>query len=113
MGDDGGYVHNGLLKAAACVLNAECDILKGLVEKYPNYTLTFTGHSLGAGVSALLTMVVAQNRDRLGNIDRRRIRCYAIAPARCMSLNLAVRYADVINSVVLQASWYIIAVCSL
>ncbi|KAL8543994.1 hypothetical protein ACS0TY_004515 [Phlomoides rotata] len=99
---DGGYVHNGLLKAAACVLNAECDILKELVEKYPNYTLTFTGHSLGAGVSALLTMVVAQNRDRLANIDRRRIRCYAIAPARCMSLNLAVRYADVINSVVLQ-----------
>lgn len=103
---DGGYVHNGLLKAAACVLNAECGILKDLVERYRNYTLTFTGHSLGAGVSALLTMVVAQNRDRLGNIDRRRIRCYAIAPARCMSLNLAVRYADVINSVVLQASCY-------
>ncbi|KAK4431480.1 hypothetical protein Salat_0910100 [Sesamum alatum] len=99
---DGGYVHNGLLKAAGCVLNAECDILKELVEKYPNYTLTFTGHSLGSGVAALLTMVVVQNRDRLGNIDRKRVRCYAIAPARCMSLNLAVRYADVINSVVLQ-----------
>ncbi|CAA0834353.1 alpha/beta-Hydrolases superfamily protein [Striga hermonthica] len=99
---DGGYVHNGLLKAAGCVLNAECDVLRELVEKYPSYTLTFTGHSLGSGVAALLTMVVVQNRDRLGNIDRRRVRCYAIAPARCMSLNLAVRYADVINSVVLQ-----------
>ncbi|KAL2227070.1 UNVERIFIED_CONTAM: hypothetical protein Sindi_2065700 [Sesamum indicum] len=102
---DGGYVHNGLLKAAGCVLNAECDILKELVEKYPNYTLTFTGHSLGSGVAALLTMVVVQNRDRLGNIDRKRVRCFAIAPARCMSLNLAVRYADVINSIVLQASY--------
>ncbi|KAK2983525.1 hypothetical protein RJ640_023059 [Escallonia rubra] len=100
---DGGYVHNGLLKAAGWVLDSECDILKELVEKYPNYTLTFTGHSLGSGVAALLTMVVVQNRDRLGNIDRKRIRCYAIAPARCMSLNLAVRYADVINAVVLQA----------
>ncbi|GER51009.1 alpha/beta-Hydrolases superfamily protein [Striga asiatica] len=87
---DGGYVHNGLLKAAGCVLNAECDVLMELVEKYPSYTLTFTGHSLGSGVAALLTMVVVQNRDRLGNIDRRRVRCYAIAPARCMSLNLAV-----------------------
>ncbi|KAE8077720.1 hypothetical protein FH972_016255 [Carpinus fangiana] len=99
---DGGYVHNGLLKAAVWVLDAESEVLKGLVEKYPNYTLTFTGHSLGSGVAALLTMVVVQNQDKLGNIERKRVRCYAIAPARCMSLNLAVRYADVINSIVLQ-----------
>lgn len=110
---DGGYVHNGLLKAAACVLNAECDILRELVEKYPSYTLTFTGHSLGSGVAALLTVVVVQNRHRLGNVERKRIRCYAIAPARCMSLNLAVRYGDVINSVVLQASCSIISLCIL
>ncbi|KAG0501221.1 hypothetical protein HPP92_001293 [Vanilla planifolia] len=50
----------------------------------------------------MLAMLVVQNREKLGNIDRKRVRCYAIAPARCMSLNLAVRYADVINSVVLQ-----------
>ncbi|CAK8573487.1 unnamed protein product [Lathyrus sativus] len=99
---DGGYVHNGLLKAAGMVLDAECDILRELVEKYPDYTLTFAGHSLGSGVAAMLSMVVVQNRDRLGNIERKRVRCYAIAPARCMSLNLAVRYADIINSVVLQ-----------
>ncbi|KAF8369928.1 hypothetical protein HHK36_032047 [Tetracentron sinense] len=36
---------------------------------------------------SVLAMVVVQNRDRLGNIDRKRIRGYAIAPARCMSLN--------------------------
>ncbi|KAA3455838.1 Alpha/beta-Hydrolases superfamily protein isoform 1 [Gossypium australe] len=96
---DGGYVHNGLLKAAGWVLEAECDILKELVEKHPNYTLTFAGHSLGSGVAAMLALVVVQHHDKLGNIDRRRIRCFAIAPARCMSLNLAVRYADVINSV--------------
>ncbi|XP_011030132.1 PREDICTED: uncharacterized protein LOC105129666 [Populus euphratica] len=99
---DGGYVHNGLLKAAGWVLDAECDILKELVETYPNYTLTFTGHSLGSGVAAMLALVVVLHHDKLGNIDRKRIRCYAVAPARCMSLNLAVRYADVINSVVLQ-----------
>ena len=90
---------------AAWVLDSECEVLRELVAKHPNYTLTFVGHSLGAGVAAMLTMVVVQNRDRLGNIDRKRVRCYAIAPARCMSLNLAVRYADVINSVVLQASY--------
>ncbi|KAK9021827.1 hypothetical protein V6N11_011795 [Hibiscus sabdariffa] len=99
---DGGYVHNGLLKAAGWVMDAECEVLKELVEEYPNYTLTFAGHSLGSGVAAMLALVVVRHRDKLGNIDRRRIRCYAIAPARCMSLNVAVRYADVINSVVLQ-----------
>ncbi|MCH87284.1 calmodulin-binding heat shock protein, partial [Trifolium medium] len=75
-------------------MDAECEILRELVEKYPNYTLTFAGHSLGSGVAAMLSMVVVQHRDRLGNIERKRVRCYAIAPARCMSLNLAVRYAD-------------------
>ncbi|XVF50842.1 hypothetical protein PTKIN_Ptkin04bG0136400 [Pterospermum kingtungense] len=99
---DGGYVHNGLLKAAGWVLDAECEVLKELVEKYSNYTLTFAGHSLGSGVAAMLALLVVRHHDKLGNIDRMRVRCYAIAPARCMSLNLAVRYADVINSVVLQ-----------
>ncbi|KAG6663496.1 hypothetical protein I3843_02G024200 [Carya illinoinensis] len=98
----GGFVHNGLLKAAGWIFDAECEVLTELVERNPNYTLTFTGHSLGAGVVALLTMVVVQNHGKLGNIERKRIRCYALAPPRCMSLNLAVRYADIINSVVLQ-----------
>ncbi|VVA92805.1 unnamed protein product [Arabis nemorensis] len=99
---DGGYVHNGLLKSAGWVLDEECKVLKELVVKYPSYTLTFAGHSLGSGVATMLALLVVRHPDRLGNIDRKRVRCFAIAPARCMSLNLAVRYADVINSVVLQ-----------
>lgn len=99
---DGGYVHNGFLKAAMGVFNEECGVLRELLERHPNYVLTFIGHSLGAGVVALLAMVAIQNREKLGDIERKRIKCYAIAPARCVSLNLAVRYADVINSVVLQ-----------
>ncbi|GMI75892.1 hypothetical protein like AT3G49050 [Hibiscus trionum] len=99
---DGGYVHNGLLKAAEWVFDAECEVLRELVKKHPSYTLTFAGHSLGAGLVALLAMVAVQNRSKLGIMERNRIRCYAFAPARCMSLNLAVRYADVINSIVLQ-----------
>ncbi|KAE8662137.1 hypothetical protein F3Y22_tig00113719pilonHSYRG00085 [Hibiscus syriacus] len=88
---DGGYVHNGLLKAAGWVLDAECDVLKELVEEYPNYTLTFAGHSLGSGVAAMLASVVVRHQDKLGNIDRRRISCYAIAPARCDN----VRYSGI------------------
>ncbi|KAH9760334.1 hypothetical protein KPL70_000140 [Citrus sinensis] len=94
---DGGYVHNGSLKAARWVFNAECEFLRGLVDRNPNYTLTFVGHSLGAGVVALLVLIVVQNLDKLGNIERNKIRCFAIAPTKCMSLNLAVRYEWIVN----------------
>ncbi|CAD6218076.1 unnamed protein product [Miscanthus lutarioriparius] len=99
---DGGYVHNGLLKAAEWVFDAECDVLKDLLERNPGYTLTFAGHSLGSGVVSMLALLAVRNRELLGGVDRKRIRCFAMAPARCMSLNLAVRYADVINAVILQ-----------
>ncbi|KAL9396909.1 hypothetical protein Peur_011162 [Populus x canadensis] len=99
---DGGYVHNGLLKAAKWIFDAECELLRDLVEMNPDYRLTFAGHSLGAGIVSLIAMYAVQNREKLGTIERKRIRCFAMAPARCVSLNLAVRYADVINSVVLQ-----------
>lgn len=99
---DGGYVHHGLLKSAAWLLNKESATLVEQIEKYPSYTVTFAGHSLGSGIAALMTLVVAKNRSALGNIPREQLRCFSIAPARCMSLNLAVQYADIIQSVVLQ-----------
>ncbi|CAH9118181.1 unnamed protein product [Cuscuta europaea] len=99
---DGGYVHNGLLKSAQWLLEKDSEVLGELIERYPNYTLTFAGHSLGAGVVTLLAMLAVKNREQLGNVERKRIKCYAVAPARCVSLNLAVRYADIINSIVLQ-----------
>ncbi|XP_020587230.1 uncharacterized protein LOC110029329 [Phalaenopsis equestris] len=100
---DGGYVHHGLLKAATFILNRESELLRRVIgEVGEEYKLVFTGHSLGSGVVALMAVIVVNHRDRFGGIERDRIRCYAIAPARCMSLNLAVKYADVINSVVLQ-----------
>ncbi|XP_074566587.1 uncharacterized protein LOC141823220 isoform X2 [Curcuma longa] len=100
---DGGYVHHGLLQAATWLLNCESDTLRRLLRELgPEYDLVFAGHSLGSGIVALMTIIVVNHLDRFGGIPRSQIRCYALAPARCMSLNLAVRYADVINSVILQ-----------
>ncbi|KAM6567169.1 hypothetical protein CsatA_026297 [Cannabis sativa] len=100
---DGGYVHHGLLKSAIWLLNEESETLKRLwVENGSEYRMVFAGHSLGSGVAALLTVIVVNHRDRLGGIPRSKVQCYAIAPARCMSLNLAVKYADVIQSIILQ-----------
>ncbi|XP_047164693.1 uncharacterized protein LOC124834123 [Vigna umbellata] len=100
---DGGYVHRGLLKSAQWLLNRESETLKRLwLENGSEYDMVFTGHSLGSGVVSLLTILVVNHRDGLGGIPKEKIRCYAVAPARCMSLNLAVKYANVIHSVVLQ-----------
>ncbi|CAN4114783.1 unnamed protein product [Withania somnifera] len=77
---DGGYVHHGLLKAATWMLNRESETLKRLwVENGKSYKMIF-----------------------IRGIPRSLISCYAVAPARCMSLNLAVKYADIIHSVILQ-----------
>ncbi|KAJ4975000.1 hypothetical protein NE237_008174 [Protea cynaroides] len=100
---DGGYVHHGLLESAIWLLNEESETLKKLwVDNGSSYKMVFAGHSLGSGVAALLAVVVVNHRNRLGGIQRNLIRAYAVAPARCMSLNLAVKYADVVYSVVLQ-----------
>ncbi|CAH9070090.1 unnamed protein product [Cuscuta epithymum] len=100
---DGGYVHYGLLMSAKWLLNEESETLRKLWEENGrSYKMVFAGHSLGSGVASLLTMIVVNHRDEFGGIPRDLIICYAVAPARCMSLNLAVKYADVIHSVVLQ-----------
>ncbi|KAL3568419.1 hypothetical protein D5086_031070 [Populus alba] len=100
---DGGFVHHGLMKSAVWLLNEEGETLKRLWEESgTEYGMVFAGHSLGSGVVALLTVIAVNHRDKLGGIPREKIRCYAMAPARCMSLNLAVKYADVIHSVILQ-----------
>ncbi|KAK8517750.1 hypothetical protein V6N13_127906 [Hibiscus sabdariffa] len=100
---DGGYVHHGLLKSAVWLLNEESETLKRVWEQTGReYQLILAGHSLGSGVAALMAVVLVNHRDSLGGIPRHKIRCYALAPARCMSLNLAVKYADVIHSIVLQ-----------
>ncbi|KAF2315601.1 hypothetical protein GH714_040115 [Hevea brasiliensis] len=95
---DGGYVHNGLLKAAGWVLDAECEILKELVKKYPNYTLTFAGHSLGSGVATMLTLVVVLSRDKLGNIERRRVRMGRFPPVVRTAVPVDGRFEHIVLS---------------
>ncbi|KAJ9557727.1 hypothetical protein OSB04_012341 [Centaurea solstitialis] len=100
---DGGFVHHGLLKSAVWLLNEESENLRRLwVENGECYKMVFVGHSLGGGVAALLTVLVVNHLEMVGGVAREMVKCYAIAPARCLSLNLAVKYADVIYSVVLQ-----------
>lgn len=102
----GGFVHRGLLKSAAWVLNQESETLRSVWEENgKEYDMVFAGHSLGSGVAALMAVLVVNNPAMIGGVPRSKIRCFAVAPARCMSLNLAVKYADVIYSVILQVNF--------
>ncbi|PWZ04228.1 hypothetical protein Zm00014a_038312 [Zea mays] len=76
-----------LLKAAKFILERETETLRNLLRRYgPEYKLILTGHSLGSGIAALMTVLVVNNRKEFDNIPRSRVKCYALAPARCMSL---------------------------
>uniref|UniRef100_A0A0E0D5K2 Uncharacterized protein n=1 Tax=Oryza meridionalis TaxID=40149 RepID=A0A0E0D5K2_9ORYZ len=97
----GGHAHRGLLRAAVWLLDREGPAIRRMVaEAGPaGCRLVFVGHSLGAGVAALAAVVAVRCwLERLG-LRRGDVRCYAMAPPRCMSLGLAVEYADVVHSV--------------
>uniref|UniRef100_A0A0D9VY46 Fungal lipase-like domain-containing protein n=1 Tax=Leersia perrieri TaxID=77586 RepID=A0A0D9VY46_9ORYZ len=98
----GGHAHRGLLRAAVWLLDREAPAIGRMVAGGGCTRLVFVGHSLGAGVAALAAVVAVRCwLGRLG-LHRGDVRCYAMAPPRCMSLGLALEYADVVHSVVLQ-----------
>lgn len=49
-----GTAHSGMLQAAFRVMNDSAKVLKDAFQTYPDYRLVITGHSLGAGVSAII-----------------------------------------------------------
>lgn len=62
-----------------------------------------TGHSLGAGTAAILTMMVADHIDQLRELSNNpdfKVRCYGYAPVACASLDLCEKYKEYINSFV-------------
>ncbi|ORC92606.1 putative lipase domain protein [Trypanosoma theileri] len=73
------YVHGGMKQSAAYVLNElqETGILQDILTgQYKNQKLVILGHSLGAGVATILSILLHTTQPRL----RDRIRCLAYAP---------------------------------
>eukprot|EP00271_Cylindrocystis_brebissonii_P012844 TRINITY_DN32357_c0_g1_i1.p1 TRINITY_DN32357_c0_g1~~TRINITY_DN32357_c0_g1_i1.p1 ORF type:complete len:390 (+),score=78.01 TRINITY_DN32357_c0_g1_i1:837-2006(+) len=99
----GGTVHFGFHKAAQWLITNVLPKIKELIEAHPGYRLTLVGHSLGAGVAAVFTLLLAQQPELLDNlVERSRLRCFALATPRSMSHKLAAEYSDVIYSVIYQ-----------
>lgn len=89
-GPDGeeGYVHSGMYSSAVNINNSPVrEVVAATLKKHPSYSLVLTGHSLGGGCAALLTMLWARKTvDETGKEDfwcdaslgfpRRPIRCF-------------------------------------
>ncbi|VDK66553.1 unnamed protein product [Onchocerca ochengi] len=71
-------VHRGMLRSARYVLEIlrANRILEGLKMRYPDFTLVCCGHSLGAGVATLLTLLLKQSFSP--------IQCFAFSPPGCV-----------------------------
>lgn len=89
------YGHAGVYAAAVFVYYQSLDILKGLLQQYPTYYLTFTGHSLGGDVSMLLGWFYMHS----GAIDlqRMRVMSYSGPPFVSKSVCDDLRQIKVIN----------------
>ena len=77
-----GYAHAGIAKRANSLWEkVENDIVKALREN-PGYNLIITGHSLGAGAAALLSLKLNYKGflNEIQGLERVVVRCFAFAP---------------------------------
>nr|XP_024356853.1 uncharacterized protein LOC112272915 isoform X5 [Physcomitrium patens] len=97
-----GFVHHGMTEAAEWATEHVAPVLKEQLRSNKGYRLTIVGHSLGAGVAALFTMMLVKSPELVGLADPREIRAILFAPPRVMSVDLALKYAPYVNSVIYQ-----------
>ncbi|XP_071449155.1 diacylglycerol lipase-beta-like [Hetaerina americana] len=84
----GSAAHKGMLQTARFVKERveESGALKRAFDSYPHYNLVVTGHSLGAGVSVLLAMLMRATYPDL--------RCYSFSPPAGLLTREAARFTE-------------------
>ncbi|KQJ86387.1 hypothetical protein BRADI_4g05100v3 [Brachypodium distachyon] len=89
-----GYAHCGMGAAARWIANQAIPCLSKAVVQFPDYKIVIIGHSMGAGIAALLTYILREN-DKLSSAT-----CIAFGPAACMTWDLAESGKNFITTVV-------------
>lgn len=87
-----GLVHQGMFRSAISVHTHAKDIVLQLSRENNNRPIVLTGHSLGAGVAAVVTEML---REDVPDLD---ITCTIIAPPAILSKNLSIRYKQFCTS---------------
>ncbi|KAI8890328.1 hypothetical protein K501DRAFT_328675 [Backusella circina FSU 941] len=105
----GGLVHSGMLASAQWFFTRIIPQIflyvgeqtKAGTRKVKSFIIT--GHSLGAGTAAILTMMVADHIDQLRELSNNpdfRVHCYSYAPVASVSHDLSEKYKHHIDSFV-------------
>ncbi|KAF7724201.1 hypothetical protein EC973_001220 [Apophysomyces ossiformis] len=105
----GGLVHSGMLASAQWFFTRIIPQIFHYVHEQAKSerslisSFIITGHSLGAGTAALLTMMVADHIEELRQLSGNpnfKVHCYAYAPVASVSLEISEKYKDYIDSFV-------------
>lgn len=80
------HTHGGMLRSAENIKSEleSLDILKNAMQKFPEYQIRSVGHSLGAGVAALLAHLLRQ--------QGLSATCFAYGPPGCISTSESKTY---------------------
>ncbi|CAI5959910.1 unnamed protein product [Closterium sp. NIES-64] len=96
------FGHYGMVQAAETFVHEESPLLRHLLAHHPGYDLRLIGHSLGAAVAALVTILLRPQAQGLLGITSERVRCVGFATPPCVSRHLALSCRPFITTVVLQ-----------
>uniref|UniRef100_K3ZHW6 Fungal lipase-type domain-containing protein n=1 Tax=Setaria italica TaxID=4555 RepID=K3ZHW6_SETIT len=89
-----GHAHCGMVAAARWIADQAIPCLSKAVEQFPEYRIKIIGHSMGAGIAAILTYMLRED-NKLSSSS-----CIAFGPAACMTWDLAESGNDFITTVV-------------
>ncbi|CAD6252662.1 unnamed protein product [Miscanthus lutarioriparius] len=89
-----GHAHCGMVAAARWISDQAIPCLRKAVEQFPDYRVKIIGHSMGAGIAAILTYMLRED-NKLSSSS-----CIAFGPAACMTWDLAESGKDFVTSVV-------------
>lgn len=98
----GGYGHWAMWQAALALMDAHLGRVLDALAAHPAYGLTLVGHSVGAGVAALVAHVLRSNADLAAKLGGASVEAVCIAPAPCMSSDLASASCDFIKTLVMR-----------
>ncbi|CAO3607221.1 unnamed protein product [Mucor fragilis] len=97
----GGFIHSGMKNSAMWFFRHVAPQLIAYSNEHSTTGLIIVGHSLGASTAAILTIILSDYIEefRQGK-EEFTLRCYGYAPACGLSLDLAEKYKDIIQSFV-------------
>ncbi|KFM27528.1 Sn1-specific diacylglycerol lipase beta [Auxenochlorella protothecoides] len=100
LGGRSGWVHEGIFSAATYIHCTTGETLERAAEQFPGWPLLITGHSLGGGVAALLTLLIHEAGVPRG---MGAVGCVTIGTAAVMSRPMADACRPHVTSVILAA----------